>query len=201
VEDGSTSSNESGNIYYKHESDSTTRFRHPIPMNHTEFPSYMANNTSPYLSCETNRAVLRIASFRNPPTTRSMRECAFVKASVFELPQFTRGPEKDAICQTICLEDTYGVSAGVLRRMDNTELESGKEVELIAISSGSVSFEDLKSASEERADRTGTWRYPSSDKVFWRALPGNDSGFTLDDYKGNASVPYHHRYTAQEQFN
>ena len=43
--------------------------------------------------------------------------------------------------------------------MDDADVEPSEEIELIAISSGSVSCVDLKSAFEERIDRIGSYSY------------------------------------------
>lgn len=103
-------------------------------------------NTWPFLSCETSRAFLRIEVI-----LRSMPRSQFsMQGIVFKLPQFACGPPPFKTCDLICLEDKRGRRAGVLRRMDDTAVNAGDLVELIAVSIGVVNGND---AAGDEADK------------------------------------------------
>jgi len=69
---------------------------------------------------------------------------------VFKLPQFAEGPSSSRTCDLICLEDKRGRRSGVLRRIDDTAVNAGDLVELIAISTGVVNEKD---AGGDQADK------------------------------------------------
>jgi ankyrin repeat protein len=188
AEHGLNSSSKTGSVYFMHESDSTARFRYPIPIDDSTHFSQLANDTYPYLSCETTHAFLKIGSVLIP--RGGLCDFAIMKTSVFDLPQFSRAPMKNEVCQVLTLEDAYGEQAGSLQGMDNTEITGGEEIELIAISSGSVNYEDLDSAFQEAVDRHQMWRYPSTSTEFWRVLPGASRNPSWEERRGNASISY-----------
>jgi hypothetical protein len=88
------------------------------------------------------------------------------------------------ICHVICLEDAHGESAGLLRRMDDDVVTPGAEIELIAISAGSVNHKDLEYAYEDSVNRTQVTTYPSRSVSFWRFLPGKNDQPTLEERIG-----------------
>jgi len=59
--------------------------------------------------------------------------------SVFEHPMVVNGPDFDEICYVLYLEDNEGRGAGLLRLINNADVELGSQIELIVISSGSAS--------------------------------------------------------------
>jgi hypothetical protein len=160
----------SDGVYFTHTSDPTIRFKHPVPISNAPPSTALHQNIWPFLACETTRAFFRVQTILKPHDW-SM-SYAGIKSSVFELPQYTNAPAE--VCEVLCLEDRQGVSAGLLRRMDDAEVEPGEEIELIAISSGSVSYMDLESAFEERIDRCGSYSYRHNLMTvgFQRVLPG-----------------------------
>jgi hypothetical protein len=106
----------SDGVYFTHTSDTTSRFKHPVPISDAPSPTTLHQNIWLFLSCETARAFFRVRAILKP---LSGFEChAGIKASVFELPQFTNGPAFEDIYHILCLEDRQGRSAGLLRRMD-----------------------------------------------------------------------------------
>jgi ankyrin repeat protein len=162
----------SDGIYFTHASDTTSRFKHPVPINDAASSTAVHQNIWPFLSCEAAGAFFRVGAILKPLDSF---EChAAFKASVFELPQYTDGPDFEDICHVLCLEDKQGRSAGLLRVMDDAEIEPGEEIELIAISSGSVSCADLESAFEEKIDRVRSYSYRHGLRTiqFQRVLPG-----------------------------
>jgi ankyrin repeat protein len=173
IGDCSKSSSGSDSVYFTHTSDNTSRFKHPVPINDAASPTALSQNTWPFLSCETARAFFRIGAVLKPTSDR-IREAGF-KISVFELPQFTEGPDQQDICHVLCLQDTQKRSAGLLRQMDDAKVEPGEEIELIAISTGSASRTELESAFEEKIDRIGTYSYRRGLRTigFDRIIPGS----------------------------
>jgi ankyrin repeat protein len=196
AEDGSNSSSKTSTVYFMHDSDSTARFRYPIPIDDSTHLAQLANDTYPYLSCETTHAFLKIGSVLFALDGAS--QDGAMKTSVFDLPQFSSAPEIDEICQVLALEDAHGEPAGSLQGMDDIDMTAGDEIELIAISSGSVNYEDLKSAFEETVDRNQMWYYPSTSIEFWRRLPGASKEPSWEEYMGNASFLVLHQFNAEE---
>jgi hypothetical protein len=159
-EDGLSSG--SDGAYFTCTPDSTVKFKHPIPIRQ-EPPSIAHQKVWPFLSCETARAFLRVRAIYGPrtvyPIPRAELPRIQIKFSVFNLQQFADGPDVDDICYVICLEDAQGRAAGQLRLMDDSEVEVGDEIELIAISSGSVNYADTDKSFEEQVERDGTYSY------------------------------------------
>ncbi len=89
------------------------------------------------------------------------------KTSVFDLQKFTDGPEPGDICYILVLEDTEGRWAGVLRLHDDQHPEPGDSVDLVAISAGKVSRQDLGNAFEESTDKNGRYPYRNGRKNFY----------------------------------
>ena len=104
----------------------------------------------PYLSCTTRRAWFTIGEFLRCNWLFHSR--ASVKTSVFDLPQFKDGPDRDGACSVVSLESSTGEWVGVLRVMDGEQLSLGRELELVAISRGEASYADIVRAFEERVD-------------------------------------------------
>lgn len=165
-------SNGSDGVYFTHTSDHISRFKHPVPISDDPSSTTSYQNIWPFLSCETARAFFRLQAILKPGGRSGY--CAAIKSSVFELPQFTNAPAD--ICRILCLEDKQGRSAGLLQQMDDAEVEPGEEIELIAISSGSVSCADLESAFEEGVDRVGRYSYRHGlTTVVFQRVPERDA--------------------------
>ncbi|KAH8725653.1 heterokaryon incompatibility protein-domain-containing protein [Phaeosphaeriaceae sp. PMI808] len=165
TDNGPESSSGSDNVYFTHTSDTINRFKHPVPINDAASSTALNQNIWPFLSCEAARAFFRVGTILKP--SDGYTACAGLKSSVFDLPQFTEGPAFKDICHILCLEDTQGRPAGLLRRMDDAKVEPGEEVELIAISTGSVSCAELESAFEEKIDRVGSYSYRRGLQTIW----------------------------------
>ncbi|KAF2818948.1 hypothetical protein CC86DRAFT_308046, partial [Ophiobolus disseminans] len=175
TDDFSMLSSRSNGVHFTHISDTTNRFKHPVPINDVPLPTAMLHSAWPFLSCKTSRAFFRVGAILKPLTWSEYH--AGFKASVFELPQFTCGPAFEDICHVLCLEDEQGRSAGLLRRMDDDKVVLGEKIELIAISSGSVSCVELESAFEERINRVCSYSYRHGMRQvqFRRVLPNDGS--------------------------
>jgi ankyrin repeat protein len=133
-------------------------------------PMVMPQDIWPFLCCRTPRAFFFVGAILKPLSSWS--QCAAYKKSVFELPQFTNGPALKDVCHVLCLEDKHGGPAGLLRRMDDAKVELGEKVELIVISSGSVSYKDQESAFEERIDQVCNYSYRHGSNIrFQRVIP------------------------------
>ena len=65
--------------------------------------------------------------------------------SIFKLDQFAKKPVPSEMCHLICLADKKGNPAGVLRHMNRDRVKSGDAIELIALSTGTVHSNDLRS--------------------------------------------------------
>lgn len=143
--------------YFTHVSDEEAQFRYPVPV-HFESTSDPDLSAFPYLSGTVQHATLRVQQFlRYSRGLRSEVDGAPTKMSVSELTKFTARPKEP--CSVITLTDNEGW-AGVLRVMDNSEVTPGQELELIAISEGAVTYEDLvSSAIEEQISLLRTVRY------------------------------------------
>lgn len=170
----------SSGVYFRHTSDTITRFKHPVPTNDTRLPlSFPPNNWS-FLSCRPKRTFFLVGAILSAVSkARNVAaHIAAIKTSVFELPQFTDGPKLKDICDVICLEDKHGRSAGQLWRMDSADVLLGEKIELVAISSGPVSFTDLGSASEDSIDRKqGFYHHHSQRWIdFERKVMKKDAG-------------------------
>ncbi|KAF1970547.1 HET-domain-containing protein [Bimuria novae-zelandiae CBS 107.79] len=163
--DYSKPSSGSDSVYFTHSSDTTSRFKHPVPINDAALSTALNQSIWPFLSCEAAQAFFRIRAILKP--LQEMTKCASLKTSVFNLPQFTEGPAFKDICHVLCLQDTQGRSAGLLRQMDDTKVEPGEGIELIAISTGSVAYAELESAFEEKIDRVGSYSYRHELRTIW----------------------------------
>ncbi|OAK94726.1 hypothetical protein IQ06DRAFT_298225 [Phaeosphaeriaceae sp. SRC1lsM3a] len=179
--DGKTTSEDTyGELLIMHESDTKERFRRSIPKGETRGPE-PSLSAWPFLSCTTRRALFRIASSLKPYIYFQHRSQfgynSMTKRSIFTLPQSTYacGPEIPKICDVLCLEAAQGSPAGLLRCMDSRDVIPGEEIELIAISAGSVDYADLQFAYEDSVNRTQECSYPSQDVPFWRVLPGKEN--------------------------
>lgn len=177
-----TAGNSCSDPTFVHESDLKTRFRRPVPIRDTEHLDPPVQNNWPFLSCVTTGASCRIASVLKPyryvrprPIDENMSMGSMV--SIYRLPLFTyaHGPQVNDICHVICLEDAQGSFAGLLRRMDDRPVTPGEEIELMAISAGSVDYADLQFTFEDNVHRKQECSYPSGNVPFWRVLPGKES--------------------------
>lgn len=103
-----------------------------------------------YLTCQTHTATLHVRAVHAPPNVR--RPCARIKLHVKTQTTKFQSPRTR---QVVSLEDGEGTWAGVLgltSDFDATSLPHGREVLLMAISEGNVSYNELKQSYEERKD-------------------------------------------------
>lgn len=177
--DGDTScKNTCGDSLFIYASDTNARFRRLVPTNQKEVTDTPLQNDWPFLSCVTTQASFRISSLLTPYDYRpptSGGYCSHTSMeSVYKLPKFTytSGMQVHSTCHVICLEDAQGTFAGLLRRMDKRRVIPGNEIEVIAISAGSVDYADLQYAFEDNVHRKQECCYPSGSMPFWRVLPG-----------------------------
>ncbi|KAJ8110841.1 hypothetical protein OPT61_g6421 [Boeremia exigua] len=108
----------------------------------------------PFLTCTTTVASLCIRKvFRwqqydwgedGPPVG------AVFHKPLLELLQFNQIPKPSEMCHLICLGDSTGRPAGVLRRMNSDPAEPGDLIKLVAISTGTVEKKDLQSYHGDR---------------------------------------------------
>lgn len=111
----------------------------------------------PFITCKTSRAFLRVGAVLTVDNWRVARSGIFSwfsPMSVFEMSRFQNAPNLEDPCDIIALEDQGGTPAGQLRHMDDSDVRPGGTIELIAISTGSVAWLDLKSDVEAEVDRT-----------------------------------------------
>lgn len=143
---------------YTHESDRNVKFKHPIPLG-KHSPVQIMVSPSAYLSCSTTTASLL------PGVVLSCGEGMLsylrgpAKISVFEDLTFLHGPDLRKACPILVLQQPNGAFAGLLRLMDNDDLEGDISCELIAISTGSVNAGDLNASLEWRVFAQGLDSY------------------------------------------
>lgn len=147
---------QNGSTYFRHTTDPTAKFKHPVPIKNPALIPSPLTNKWPFLACETSRAFFTVGSIVEP--FEMDVKCEFMKISVFDLPRHTEKPERSHDLETICLKDKNGEYAGQLQRMDYSEFAIGEEVELIAISSGSVDFNDLSNSFRDDAHEAKFFR-------------------------------------------
>ena len=159
-------------VYFVHTSDPTSRFKHPVPIRDAALPTSLGHNNWPFLSCSAGRAFFQVRAVLRPAHRWELEAGLFL--SVFDLPEFKFGPAAEDTCDVLCLKDMQGKSAGVLRCMDNSNVEPNEEIELIAISKGSASRTDMESAFEEKVEKYNNYSYRNGLTTTWfhRALPG-----------------------------
>jgi hypothetical protein len=71
----------SDGVYFTHTSDTTSRFKHLVPINDAASLTTLQQNLWPFLSCEAARAFFRVGAILKPLNC-SIKEAA-LKASVF----------------------------------------------------------------------------------------------------------------------
>lgn len=180
-----------GDIYFEHTSVPTIQFKHIVPISNVEPSKSSLQKLWPFLSCRTTRNFFIIGAILNPDREDSRGDSLkTIEVSVFDLDRFLEAPTFKGMCNVICLDDSHGRFAGHLRVMDDALVAIGEQIELIAISSGSVSFRDLKESYEEKVDKRGYFRFKNRKVYFTRTTSKSD------DPKG---MFIHHNPKSQRQ--
>ena len=116
-------------------------------------PQYISqpHDTWPFISCETSCLTLYIKAvlYSYPASWRYEFAMRIGYPSIFKLSQFANGPTVADACDLISLENQEGLSAGMLRHMEEAELKQGDTVELIAISTGTINSTGVEGDEED----------------------------------------------------
>lgn len=147
---------------FVHASAPTVAYRYPLTTQNTLSATVAQRNVS-LLSCTTKTATLCVRRLLVPyytdhPVGSSLRGASTLHTSVFETDIYNFEPQLHALCPVITLEDKEGRWAGAMNVMDNeTSVQSGSELKMIAISTGSALQKDVAESYPEMIDSQGCW--------------------------------------------
>lgn len=168
---------------FVHASKPMNRYRYPLPTQDTHSTTTPDRNTS-LLSCTTKGASLRVRRILIPCRIYDGRVLeAWSDTSVLDTDSYSPKPQLDEVCPVITLEDGKGRWAGAMTIMENTSsVQSGSEITMIAVSSGSALQKDVAASYPEMIDSQGYWCYGRSlDEYHFRPLDWHDG---LDNGQG-----------------
>ncbi|KAK4656244.1 hypothetical protein QC762_309610 [Podospora pseudocomata] len=179
------------NLFYTftHISDPSKLFCHPIPMvNPGRKPTAHPQNW-PYLHCEATTGCFKIQSILSRKSSAQVKRkesrISLLHVPFTSLDKFHGGPKGEELCRVVSLADADGQPAGLLRLMDDhTEIRPGQEIELMAISLGSMGWDETFSSYEERVDLLKSADYPRMEHSFVRDPPSDD-----EDGTGSETAP------------
>lgn len=140
--------------------------RYPLPIQNTVSATVAERNIS-LLFCTTKTATLRVRRLLVPydKVVRSaakkptrLRGASALHTSVFKTDIYNFKPQLHTLCPVITLEDKEGRWAGAMKVMDNeVTVQSGSELKMIAISTGSALQRDVAGSYPEMIDSRGQW--------------------------------------------
>ncbi|KAK0667873.1 heterokaryon incompatibility protein-domain-containing protein [Cercophora samala] len=181
---------------FTHSADPTKLFSHPIPMaSPGRKPTTSTAQNWPYLHCETTTGLFKIESiltrkYTDKPKRRQQSRVASLKVPVTSLDKFRYGPEGEEMCRVVSLADAAGRPAGLLRIMDDdndNEIKPGQGVELMAISTGSMGWEEVSSSYEENVDIFKSFSYKGGNVHMFEQDPPLDDDDDDDDTDSESS--------------
>lgn len=154
--------------WFVHESQPETLYRYPLPSCegcHTK--TTKRNPNAARLSCMTSKATLEIRRVLKPTEVETIHSIgAALDVSVFKSPLYAFEPKASDCCPVVVLEDGEGRWAGAFRITDvDSDIKPQAKVELVAVSTGSGSFDEIGSDFAEQVDANGSWEYP------WKRWP------------------------------
>lgn len=153
-------------------------YEYPLPTQNT-CSVIMADRNVSFLSCMTRKASLRVRRVLVPYRVQRpkwiIKERCF-DVSVFSTELYKFKPKIQALCPVVTLEDDEGRWAGALTVMeDGATIQSGSQLEMIAISSGSAFYPDIDKSYPERIDGRAFWKYErNSDEYHFKPLGWHD---------------------------
>lgn len=161
-------SRDAGGAFF-HACNPMVTYRYPVPTQNTSFDTIADRNTS-WLSCTTRTASLRVRRtlipydigtrnrYRLPDEVAPPHR--WLDTSVLETRVYNFKPQLQDVCPVITLEDNKGRWAGAMTIMENKfSIESGSELEVMAISTGSALQSDVAASYPEMIDSEGYWCY------------------------------------------
>lgn len=169
---------------FNHASKPMDRYRYPLPTQNTYSTTVPYSNTS-FLSCTTRMASLRVRRVLVPCGIYGGNHVAHLWSDtlVVKTDLYNSQPELHEVCPVITLEDEKGRWAGAMTVMENTySVQSGSEITMIAISTGSAFQEAVAASYPEMIDSEGYWCYGSLIEkcrfrpLDWRGGLDNGSG-------------------------
>jgi hypothetical protein len=146
------------NSLFTHAKDNTAYFKHPIPLKEDRTRSSILT-TPAYLIGSTTTASFFPATLLRQYRSSDWVTLAPSKISVFEDKIFKDGPRSDKSCPILVLQQPNGAFAGLIRLMSSDHLDELTPLELIAISTGSASAQDLRKSLEWKVFETGKYEY------------------------------------------
>lgn len=153
-------------------------YEYPLPTQNT-CSVIMADRNVSFLSCMTKKASLRVRRVLVPYRVQRpkwiIKERCF-DVSVFSTELYNFKPKIQDLCPVVTLEDDEGRWAGALTIMeDGANIQSGSQLEMIAISTGSAFYPDIDKSYPERIDGCAFWKYErNSDEYHFRPLGWHD---------------------------
>lgn len=168
-----------GNFIHASKTRTDHHYRFPLPTRNTR-SVITADRNIPLLSCTTKKATLRIRRVLVPYHAQSPSQISHARAldiSVFKSGLYNFEPKLQALCPVVTLEDDKGRWAGTMTIMeDRATVQSGSELEMIAISTGSGSYYgEYYNSYPERIDGTGVWQYLRNEEEYhFRPLDWHD---------------------------
>lgn len=182
-----------GTCTFVHASNPGVSYRYPLPTQNTFLATAADKNTS-LLFCRTRTATLRVRRVLVPYDTdpagwQKYISASIARTSVFETDLYNLKPQLHEFCPVITLEDEIGRWAGAMTVMENKIApQSGSELKMIAISTGSAFQRDVAGSYPEMIDSRGYWRYgPLLEEYRFQPLGGLD-GLDHGDSDGELSA-------------
>lgn len=174
-------------VYFTNSNDPGQRFMGPLPLQSLEQkPKLPAiGKTYYFLSGETTTATLWVRMILDKKRTIPPYGVgAAPKISVFDHPAFEI---PDKIPSVLVMEDNEGVFAGTLRLMGDEDVPPRAEIELIAISAGSVDQGDLRQCFDEKVsmDHEFFWHKTRETTIFGPRT-GLESGHPIRKVKAES---------------
>lgn len=178
---------------FVHASNPTVSYRYPLPTQDTTSAT-LADQITSLLCCTTKAATLRVRRVlvphdRDTADWQSYMKASVAHTSVFETDLYNLKPELHDFCPVITLEDKKGRWAGAMTVMENNaSVQSGSELKMIAISTGSALQRDVAKSYPEMIDSRGYWRYgPLLEYYHFRPLDRRDA-CSLDNGAGSEKL-------------
>lgn len=158
---------------FVHASDPTVSCQYPVPTQNTNSTMVADRNIS-LLSCTTKLASLRVRRVLVPSGIDTEEQETdggvahrWIDTSVFRTDLYNLKPQLHEVCPVITLEDKQGRWAGAMTIMENTSsVQSGSELEMVAISTGSALQSDVAASYPEKIDSDGYWCYRRSSEQY-----------------------------------
>jgi hypothetical protein len=143
---------------FTHKEHQNTYFKRPMPIKDMlSKPSLVS--TPAYLTCSTTSVSLFPATVLKQIRGSELEFYSMPKTTAFEDTTFQYGPPEETACRILVLQQPNSGFAGLLRLMDDDQIDRTTPLELIAISTGSVNAKDMRDSLEWGVFDTGRQQY------------------------------------------